>query len=152
MILKNNIQICKATHQDVEALIPLLKLLFSIEKDFIFNEQKHTQGLTLLLNNPHALIAIAKFEEEIIAMVTMQTIISTAMGSKTGLIEDFVVSNDFQDLGIGTHLFEYLKQYAKEQQLDRMQLLCDNDNLNAKEFYTKKSFQKSNLSGWYYHL
>lgn len=152
MILKNNLHICKAGMDDLKLLIPLLEELFSIEKDFSFDKQKHEEGLKLLLGNDKSIIVIAKFEGEIVAMVTMQTIISTAVGSKTGLIEDFVVKDDFRDMGIGTHLFNYLKSYAKENNLKRMQLVCDNNNINAKEFYTKKTFIKSNLSAWYNHI
>ncbi len=152
MILRNNLQICRAGIDDISSLIPLLKELFTIEKDFTFDEKSHKEGLKLLLQNKKAVVVIAKFEDEVVAMVTMQTIISTAIGAKTGLIEDFVVANDFQDMGIGTYLFEYLKKYAKENHLKRIQLVCDNDNTNAKEFYTKKAFTKSNLSAWYNHL
>lgn len=152
MILKNNIQICKAGIEDIDSLIPLLKQLFSIEKDFDFNKKRHEEGLKLLLKKRDSLVVIAKFEGEVVAMVTMQTIISTAVGAKTGLIEDFIVTDDYRDMGIGTYLFEYLKNYAHKHDIKRMQLVCDNDNISAKEFYLKKSFKKSNLSAWYNHL
>lgn len=152
MILKNNINICKAGKKDIDSLIPLLKQLFSIEKDFTFDKKKHKKGLKLLLKQEESLVVIAKFEGEVVAMVTMQTIISTAIGAKTGLIEDFIVSDDYRDMGIGTYLFEYLKKYALKHNIKRMQLVCDNDNTSAKEFYLKKSFKKSNLSAWYNHL
>lgn len=152
MILKNNLQICNAGVDDIESLIPLLKQLFDIEKDFIFDKKKHKEGLKLLLKRDESIVVIAKFENEVVAMVTMQTIISTAIGAKTGLIEDFIVSDDFRDMGIGTYLFEYLKDYALQHNIKRVQLVCDNDNSSAKEFYLKKSFKKSNLSAWYNHL
>lgn len=152
MILKNNIQICKVGIEDIDSLIPLLKQLFSIEKDFDFNKKRHEEGLKLLLKKRDSLVVIAKFEGEVVAMVTMQTIISTAVGAKTGLIEDFIVTDDYRDMGIGTYLFEYLKNYARKHDIKRMQLVCDNDNISAKEFYLKKSFKKSNLSAWYNHL
>lgn len=150
MILKNNLNIQEAKNSDIPYLVALLKELFSIEKDFTFDKVKHEKGLNLLFNDSNALVLIARFEEEVVAMVTMQTIISTAIGEKAGLIEDFVVKDDFKNLGIGTHLFEYLKAYCKQHEIHRMQLVCDNDNENAKEFYTKKAFTKSNLSAWYH--
>ena len=149
MILKNNLQICEATYADIPFLVKLLKQLFEIEKDFIFNTQKHEEGLKLLIENSESIVAIAKFEDEIIAMLTMQTIISTAIGTKAGLLEDFVVSDDYKSMGVGTHLLEYIKQKAVQNNIHRLQLVCDNNNDNAKEFYTKKDFKKSNLSAWY---
>lgn len=152
MILKNNLQICKAGVDDIDSLIPLLKQLFTIEKDFDFVKEKHEEGLKLLLKRTESIVVVAKFEGEVVAMVTMQTIISTAVGAKTGLIEDFIVTDDYRDMGIGTYLFEYLKDYARKHHIKRVQLVCDNDNTSAKEFYLKKSFKKSNLSAWYNHL
>lgn len=151
MILKNNLFISEARHNDIPYLIELLRQLFLIEKDFTFDATKHALGLQLLIDDPNALVTIAKFEGEIIAMVTVQTIISTAVGSKVGLIEDFVVHDDYKNLGVGSHLFTYIKQKAQEKNFKRLQLVCDNNNENAKEFYSKKSFLKSNLSAWYYH-
>ncbi|RXK08370.1 GNAT family N-acetyltransferase [Halarcobacter ebronensis] len=152
VILKNNLQICNATEEDINSLLPLLKKLFAIEKDFTFDEEKHKEGLKLLLKQRDSVIVLAKFEGEIVAMVTLQTIISTAVGAKTGLIEDFIVNDDYRDMGVGTYLFEYLKEYAHRHHIKRLQLVCDNDNTSAKEFYLKKSFKKSNLSAWYNHL
>lgn len=152
MILKNNLYICEATVYDIPYLVDLLKQLFHIEKDFIFNEHKHQEGLRLLIENLNTLLSIAKFEGDIVAMISMQTVISTAMGTKAGLIEDFVVHDDYKNLGIGSHLLTYIKQKAKENNIQRLQLVCDNFNDNAKEFYTKKSFKKSNLWAWYYFM
>jgi len=152
MILRSNLQICKATRDDIPSLINLLQLLFDIEKDFIFDEKRHEDGLNLLIKNRNSEIIIVKFENEIIGMISLQKIISTVMGTKVGLIEDFVIKDEYRDLGVGTCLFEYIKDYAKKNSLTRLQLVCDEDNLTAKEFYTNKKFKKSNLNAWYYHL
>lgn len=150
MILKNNLVISEAKKEDIPYLVLLLQQLFTIEKDFIFDAKKHEQGLHLLIEDSNNIVTIAKFEDEIIAMVTIQIIISTAVGAKVGLIEDFIVHDDYKSLGIGSHLFAHIQQKAQEKNLKRLQLVCDNHNENAKEFYTKKAFKKSNLSAWYY--
>jgi len=152
MILRNNLQICTATNEDIPQLIKLLQNLFSIEKDFVFNEKNHISGLKLLIQNKHSEVIIVKFENETIGMITIQSIISTVMGSKVGLIEDFIIKDDYRDLGVGTYLFEYIKKYAKKNLLTRLQLVCDEDNISAREFYTNKKFKRSNLNAWYYHL
>lgn len=143
MILKNNLQICDASKEDIPYLIKLLKNLFSIEKDFIFNEEKHKDGLELLIESKNSHVILVKFENEIIAMITMQTIISTVTGSKVGLLEDFIVKDDFRDLGVGTHLLDYTKQLATKNNFKRLQLVCDENNEIAKEFYANKNFKKA---------
>lgn len=152
MILKNNLQICQATLEDIPFLIPLLEQLFCIEKDFTFNAQKHTLGLTQLIDAPERFVFIAKFEDEIIAMITLQILISTVTGTKSGLIEDFVVNEEYKRLGVGTQLFEHLKGFALQQKLSRLQLVCDEDNHHAKAFYAHKQFKPSNLKAWYTSL
>ncbi len=152
MILKNNLQVGEASKDEVSDLVNLLKDLFSIEKDFTFNEDNHSKGLSLLIEDPNHVVIIGKFEEELVAMITIQTVISTVKGSKVGLIEDFIVKDDFRDMGIGTHLFSYIKDYAKENKFTRLQLVCDNNNEIAKEFYRNKKFKESNLTAWYYHF
>ena len=152
MILRSNLQICKATSDDISSLVKLLEALFCIEKDFTFDKKKHEDGLNLLINSKSAQVIIVKFENEVIGMITIQKIISTVMGTKVGLIEDFIIKDDYRDLGVGTYLFEYIKDYAKKNSLSRLQLVCDEDNTTAKEFYTNKNFKRSNLNAWYYHI
>ena len=42
----------KAVPQDINALISLLKILFSIEADFTFNEENQRHGLELMMSAP----------------------------------------------------------------------------------------------------
>lgn len=152
MILRNNLHICEASKDVLPDLIDLLRDLFTIEKDFVFNEENHSKGLSLLIEDSNHIVLAAKFDKELVAMITIQTVISTVRGSKVGLIEDFIVKDDFRDMGIGTHLLSYIKEYAKTNEFTRLQLVCDNDNELAKEFYRNKKFKESNLTAWYYHF
>ncbi len=146
----NSVEIIPASKKDIPQLIGLLQHLFSIEKDFIFDEKKHQRGLELLLETPNSVILTARVNKKIVGMVTLQTLVSTAVGEKVGLIEDFVINEAFHNQTIGSQLFEALTTYAKQHHLARLQLVCDNDNTNAKKFYTKKGFNPSNLSAWYW--
>ena len=62
--------------------------------------------------------------------------------AKTGLIEDFIVKDDYRDMGVGTYLFEYLKNYALKHKIKRMQLVCDNHNISEKSFIQKDPLKK----------
>lgn len=152
MILKNNLQICQASIEDIPFLVKLLEQLFCIEKDFTFNPQKHTQGLEQLIKNSTSYVFVGKFDNEVIAMITLQTLISSVSGAKSALIEDFVVDEEYKQLGVGTQLFEHIKQFALHNDFKRLQLVCDENNHHAKLFYTKKAFKESNLKAWYASL
>ena len=150
--MKNNLQICQASLEDIPFLVRLLEQLFCIEKDFTFNPQKHTQGLEQLIKDPTSYVFVGKFENEIIAMITLQTLISSVSGTKSALIEDFVVDEEYKYLGVGTQLFEHIKQFSLQNNFKRLQLVCDDNNEHAKNFYTKKAFKPSNLKAWYASL
>jgi len=149
---KNNLQICEASKEDIPYLIPLLKSLFQIEKDFTFNEKKHQIGLELLIDNSNSYIFIVKDSKKLIAMITLQTLISTVTGTKVALLEDFVVDENYKNKGVGTLLMNYLKEFAKNNDYKRVQLVCDESNTPAKRFYNNKGFSKSNLAAWYHYL
>jgi ribosomal protein S18 acetylase RimI-like enzyme len=152
VILKNNLQICHACLSDVMPLMHLLEQLFLIEKDFVFDAKKHNVALQTLIQEKNSTVFVAKFEEEIVAMVTLQKLVSSAVGGYSGLIEDFVVHEEFKHLGIGSHVLNALMQHAQTHSFKRLQLACDEHNELAQAFYLKKRFKKSNLRMWYLSL
>lgn len=80
-----NLTLRQATFTDIDALVNLLMELCEIEEDFIFNPQKQLKGLELLLASDKDCIIVAEHNAEIIAMCTMQSLISTAEGGHVGL-------------------------------------------------------------------
>lgn len=141
-----NIVIEKAAPTDVDALIGLLKELFSIERDFQFNESLHRRGLTLMLEGGgDRCILVARTGQKVVGMISVQTLISTAAGGRVGLVEDMVVSQSFRRKGIGKRLLTSLKAWAKGAELLRLQLLADNENGPALGFYEKMDWKTTNL-------
>jgi len=137
----------QANITDINFLIALLKELFEIEEDFIFNEDKQRRGLELLLASDNDYIMVAEHGSEVIAMCTVLAIISTAEGGYVGLIEDLVVQKAYACKGIGRKLLSAVELWAKEQGLTRLQLLADRNNQHALTFYDKMDWQKTQLIG-----
>jgi predicted GNAT family acetyltransferase len=152
MSRKFDLEIRKATQADIFLMIELLGELFDIEKDFAFDFHKHKIGLEMLLASQNAHIFVATSDDKVVAMASIQTVISSAMGSNVGLIEDVVVKNEYRGKGIAQKVIEYIFQYAKTQNFTRLHLLCDIDNLSAEKFYKKIGFKPSELKAWYYFL
>lgn len=142
-----NIKVRKAGLEDIGDLIPLLKILFTIEEDFVFNEDVHTKGLTRLLNQPgdKAVVLAAESKGRIIGMVTAQITVSTAAGGFSAWMEDLVVDPDFQGQGIGKMLTDEILQWCREKGCLRVQLLADKDNFPALDFYRKGEWEGSNM-------
>jgi len=145
-----NIKIAQKT--DIPEMANLLSELFAIEIDFQIDIEKQLRGLALLLESNHAVVFVAELENQIIGMCSLQILISTAQGSKVGLIEDVIISKNHQKQGIGNQLLETVKNWAMQQGLTRLQLLADKTNQNALDFYQKKDWKFTQLIALRYLL
>jgi len=142
----SDITIRKASASDMDSLVELLKALFSVEEDFIFNESLQRQGLAMMLENEaDRCIMVAETDGKVIGICSIQTLISTAEGGKVGLVEDVVVNPSYRGKGIGRMLLASLEEWAKKKGLKRLQLLADKNNLPALEFYEKMNWKKTQL-------
>jgi len=133
---------------DLPALIDLLCQLFSIETDFAIRPDRHARGLRLLLGaarRGHAHVVVAERRGEVVGMATVQTVVSTAEGARSGWIEDVVVRRDLRGTGIGTSLMAEIAHWARTKGLVRMQLLADRRNRPALTFYDQIGFQPTNM-------
>lgn len=134
-----------ATPNDIEALTSLLAELFSIEKDFQFNEKLQQKGLLLMLENSNGMILVAESKHTVIGMATGQLVISTAEGGLSLLIEDVVISRKWRGLGIGKQLVDSVCKWAGTFGAKRFQLLSDASNNEGLQFYEKTGWKKTNL-------
>jgi GNAT superfamily N-acetyltransferase len=142
-----NITIRHAKPTDIKALVCLLKELFEIEEDFVFEENKQSKGLALMLESKKDCVVLAEHGSEVIGMCTVQTLISTAEGGYVGIVEDMVVANKYSGKGIGRQLIFEIESWAKSQGLIRLQLLADRNNQPALAFYTKMGWLETRLIG-----
>ena len=141
------ISIESASAGDLEAMVKLLSLLFSIEQDFSPNEAAQRHGLQLLLNTPEqAQIFVAHNEAaRVIGMVSAQLVISTAVGAPSVWIEDMVVLEEFRGRGVGKALLVRATEWAKSKGAKRVQLIADADNAPALCFYKQLGWQPTRL-------
>lgn len=135
----------QAVASDIDSLLKLLGQLFTIEQDFTVNPDKQRRGLELLLQSDLAYVVVAELEGVVVAMASLQIVISTAEGGRAGLLEDVVVSEDQRGKGIGQSMLEHITQWAKKNQLTRLQLLADQDNQAALDFYHHQHWSRTSL-------
>ncbi|WP_048057967.1 GNAT family N-acetyltransferase [Methanothermococcus okinawensis] len=145
MIDKRKIIVKTAKEEDIPHMVKLLKELFEIEKDFKPNEEKQKNGLNLLLNSKNAKIFVAKYNNLVVGMCSIQLLISTAEGGKVGILEDLIVDKNFRGEGIGSRLLSEVEKYCKENNITRLTLLADKDNTKAIKFYNSKNWRFTNL-------
>ena len=135
----------RAKPEDIPDLISLLRLLFSIEEDFTFDAEKQQKGLHLLLQQQSSAIYLAKRNGETVGMITGQLLISTAEGGPALVVEDLVVSPDYRKKNIARTLLEHLGVWGAEKGANRMQLLADENNKEALNFYDTCNWNRTKL-------
>lgn len=130
---------------DMPAMIELLGQLFALEVDFAFDREKQALGLGLLLASPSGHVWVSDEDGEVLGMLTVQTLISTAEGGVVGLIEDVVVAATARGRGIGRALLETAEHWARERRMPRLQLLADRGNGSALAFYARRGWRETTL-------
>jgi GNAT superfamily N-acetyltransferase len=144
-MLQRSFDIRPACPEDLDRLTELLKVLFSVEEDFTFNQTLQQRGLQLMLENDRGCILVAEVDGQVIGMCTGQLTISTAEGRQALLVEDVVVDASFLGQGVGRSLMEAIGAWAKKQGASRLQLLADRNNAPALEFYKRLGWQSTAL-------
>lgn len=135
---------------DIDSLVRLLNVLFSIEQDFTPNEAAQRRGLELLLASPdQGQIFVARHPVDgVVGMVSAQLVISTAIGAPSAWIEDMVVREPFRGQGVGKSLLDQAREWALSKGARRVQLLADADNAPALAFYRHQDWQPTRLVAW----
>lgn len=126
--------------RDVPRLVALIGELFAIETAFTVDPARQEKGLRALLASPTARILAAEAGGEVVGMCTVQLTVSTAEGGPSGLIEDVVVDRAWRGKGIGRALLDEAEAWARAQGASRVQLLADQRNAPALDFYTARGW------------
>ncbi len=137
-----------ATILDLPALVELLTELFTIETDFRVDVPRHARGLRLLIRQARrgtSCVLVAEVGGVVVGMATVQTVISTAEGARSGWIEDVVVRRDWRGLGVGSSLMDEAVKWARATGITRLQLLADRRNTAALAFYDGLDFARTNM-------
>lgn len=142
----HDITIGPASRLDLEAMASLIASLFGNEPDFAVDRAKQIAGLGMLLDDrPRSLVLVARDRDAVVGMLTVQLVVSTAEGGWSGLIEDVVVAEGHQSLGIGSRLVEVAEEWAVKKGATRMQLLVDIENAGAINFYGHRSYNATRM-------
>jgi len=135
-----------ARPDDLEALVRLLGILFSIEADFRPEAERQRSGLSLMLAEPERrVVFVAELAGEVVGMVTVQLLVSTAEGGLAALVEDMVVDPAQRFRGVGRRLLGAAEAWAGERGARRLQLLADRENDGALRFYVREGWRFTQL-------
>ena len=145
----DNLQIREAEPSDIPGMVRLLEQLFSLEEDFAFDPELHTRAFQRLLGRcgTENIALVARDDSGFIAgMLTVQTVVSTAVGTLSGWVEDVIVDESWRDRKLGSSLLAEAERWADQNGVARLQLLADKHNGKALDFYTSRGWE---ASGWF---
>jgi GNAT superfamily N-acetyltransferase len=135
-----------ATVADIEACVALVRQLFALEADFEFDADRVRRGLTLLMGSgDDRIVLVVDCEGAVVAMVTLQIVVSTAEGGLSVWLEDLVVDAAVRRAGLGALLLSAAEQWALSRGAHRLQLVADAGNLPALAFYAKRGWSTTRL-------
>jgi GNAT superfamily N-acetyltransferase len=134
-----------AVSSDIHALTSLLQILFSIEKDFVFNEIYQRRGRQMMIDFTQGCILVAEVNGRVVGMCSGHMTLSTAEGGRALVIEDMVVREEYRGQGIGSRLMKEIARWGQKKDASRLQLLADRNNSSALEFYKKTGWRVTGL-------
>lgn len=132
-------EIRKAEEKDSKRIVELLEYIFLLHfnnrKDLFEGFSKYDiKQVNELINHKDYYIIVAVEESYVIGYAISKKI--NARNNKVVLyIDDLCVDENYQHLGVGKELMNYVKEYAVENNYDRIELNVWEFNSRAYEFY-----------------
>ena len=147
--MKNSrtVDVTFASADDLPQLADLLTELFVLESDFRPERDKQLRGLRVILDDPAlGRLFVLRVDGKVAGMANALITVSTAEGGRVLLLEDVIVGKEYRGRGLGRRLVEHVMSWAHEQDMTRITLLADRDNLAALDFYRKLGFASSHMT------
>jgi ribosomal protein S18 acetylase RimI-like enzyme len=136
----------EARPDDLPQLCALLSFLFEQEMEFHPDPLKQESALKLLIGNPQrGRIFVIREDSLLLGMVSVQILVSTALGGDVLLLEDLVIRPDQRNRGYGSALLAAATDFARNSGYHRITLLTDTVNRNAQRFYRRHGFRASGM-------
>ncbi|KKP67486.1 MAG: GCN5-related N-acetyltransferase [Candidatus Roizmanbacteria bacterium GW2011_GWA2_35_19] len=128
-----------ATKLDKIAILNLLNELGKVGNKTSDNAESEKIGeiFNEIISKKNVFIFVVDENSEILALATLYLIPYIRHGSYRGHIEDFVVSKEFRNKGIGSFFIKEIKKYCKTIDISVIKLTSMLDNIIAHDFYEK---------------
>lgn len=137
-----SIQIRRATCADIPALCLLLEQFLG---DYPGASLSQFQDglLALVTDETRSVVIVAELNGCILGMATLQILISTLQGGKTGVIEDLVVERRHQSRGIGQALMATMSRVANRLGLTRLQCRIEAEAVRPLQFFSAQGWRST---------
>ena len=141
----------KCTLEDKKDWVRLNKLFIEYEykDENIWNSPLKFGNLEedfeLILNNTSTILFAIIEEEKMIGFMNIQCFYSIWSHGKVFFLDDFFIEENFRRKGYGEKALKDLQKYSKKSGIKRIQLMAENTNPRAIEFYRKHKFNEQEI-------
>lgn len=103
------------------------------------------EDFELILNDTSTILFAIIEEEKMIGFMNIQCFYSIWSHGKVFFLDDFFIEENFRRKGYGEKALKDLQKYAKKSGIKRIQLMAENTNPRAIEFYRKHRFNEQEI-------
>lgn len=103
------------------------------------------EDFELILNDTSTILFAIIEEEKMIGFMNIQCFYSVWSHGKVFFLDDFFIEENFRRKGYGEKALKDLQGYAKKIGIKRIQLMAENTNPKAIEFYKKHKFNEQEI-------
>ena len=103
------------------------------------------EDFELILNDTSTILFAIIEEEKMIGFMNIQCFYSIWNHGKVFFLDDFFIEENFRRKGYGEKALKDLQKYAKKTGIKRIQLMAENTNPRAIEFYRKHKFNEQEI-------
>ena len=103
------------------------------------------EDFELILNDTSTILFAIIEEEKMIGFMNIQCFYSVWSHGKVFFLDDFFIEENFRGKGYGEKALKDLQKYAKKGGIKRIQLMAENTNPKAIEFYRKHKFNEQEI-------
>ena len=103
------------------------------------------EDFELILNDTSTILFAIIEEEKMIGFMNIQCFYSVWSHGKVFFLDDFFIEENFRGKGYGEKALKDLQGYAKKIGIKRIQLMAENTNSKAIEFYRKHKFNEQEI-------
>ena len=141
----------KCTLEDKKDWVRLNKLFIEYEykDENVWNSPLKFGNLEedfeLVLNDTSTILFAIIEEEKMIGFMNIQCFYSIWSHGKVFFLDDFFIEENFRRKGYGEKALKDLQKYAKKSGIKRIQLMAENTNSKAIEFYRKHKFNEQEI-------
>lgn len=130
-------QIRTATSQDKEQVLRLFDefsdMFHSTEKPSVVGGKIYDE----IMSRQDTFIFVAEEDGKLLGLVTFYLLPNVRHGWHRGHIEDVFVSSEAREHGVGTQLFNHIKDYCRTHDVKVIKLDSGNELTTAHQFYEK---------------